>query len=242
MSGTRSAELSEAELLATAARARVEAVRGGLGDGPVPRKLDVAVVVADLDVAAFIGGVADFALSLPDDLRDGWYQTFTRTVFLAGRPASAATRHPYRLAGPGGDLAWYGPARRGALRPLSLLLRAFQGPAPIDVPAGPLTVSVPGPRTGHIVDVAIATGGVSTREYLVHVHHLIAEAALRGLVRPGDALLVEHRQALPAEDFRDALDPARAGSVQTRVVHDGTASDHLRLYGVLTSNRPEGGH
>jgi hypothetical protein len=241
MSGTRSAQSDDAELLG-AARARVEAVRAGLSDGPAPWELDVAVVVADLDVAAFIGGVADFALSLPPELRDGWYRTFTRTVFLAGRPASAAARHPHRRTTPRGDLAWYGPARRGALRPLSLLLRAFQGPAPIEVPAEPLTVDIPGPPTGHSADVAIAVGGVSTAAYLVHVHHLIAEAALRGLLRPGDTLRVEHRQTLTAPDFRDALDPARADSVQTRITHGGPGSDRLRLYGVLTSNRPEGGH
>ncbi|MFC8208793.1 DUF6182 family protein [[Kitasatospora] papulosa] len=240
MSGTRSA-LAGDELLA-AARRRVEAVRAGLSDGPAPGELDVAVVVADLDVATFIIGVTDFALSLPDDQRDGWYRSFTRAVFLAGRPASASARHPYQHTTQSGDIAWYGPTRRGVLRPLSLLLRAFQGPAPIEAPAEPLAVTVPGPPTGHKVDVAIAVGGVSTGAYLVHAHHLIAEAVLRRLVRPGDSLRIDHRQVLTAGEFRDALDPARADSVQTRITHGGADSDRLRLYGVLTSDRPEGGH
>ncbi|MER8012044.1 DUF6182 family protein [Streptomyces sp. NPDC094149] len=238
MSGAPSTPMGDAELL-TAARARVERARSGLGGGPASSALDVAVVVADLDVTTFIGGIADFALSLPHALRDGWYRTLTRTVFLAGRPASTATRHPYRHTTPRGDLAWYGPARRVALRPLSLLLRAFQGPAQVEVPAEPLTVVVPGTPTRHTAEAAIAVGGVSTVEYLVHVHHLISEAVLRGLVRSGDTLRVEHRQTLTTADFRDALDPGRAESVQTRIAHDGPDSVHLRLYGVLVSNRCE---
>lgn len=240
MSGTRSA-LAGDELPA-AARTRVEAVRAGLSGGLAPGGLDVAVVVADLDLATFISGVTDFALSLADDQRDGWYRSFTRTVFLAGRPASTSARHPYQHATPRCDMAWYGPTRRGALRPLSLLLRAFQGPAPMKAPTEPLTVTVSGPPTGREVDVAIAVGGVSTGAYLIHAHHLIAEAVLRRLIRPGDILRVDHRQVLTTAEFRDALDPARADSVQTRITHAGADSDRLRLYGVLTSNSPEGGH
>ncbi|MCF1594965.1 DUF6182 family protein [Streptomyces muensis] len=240
MSGTPTVEPTDTELLTAAAQARARAVGDGLGDRAVQRGLTVAVAVADLDVAAFISGAAAFALATPADLADGWYRTFTRTVYLAGRPDSVAARHPHRYATADGDLAWYGPQPRGELRPLSRLLRAFRGPGLIDVPKEPLTVAVPGTPSGHVVDAAVATGGVSTTEYLVHVHHLIAEAALRGLVRPGDILRVEHRPALGTADFRDALDPTRAGSVQTRIA-GGTAPDRPRLYGVLTSNRPEGG-
>ncbi|MFJ8630162.1 DUF6182 family protein [Streptomyces sp. NPDC093568] len=233
--------MSDAEALAAAARARLEAGRGGLGDGPAPPGLAVVVVVADLDPVEFIAGAADFALRIPDAQRDGWYRTFTRTVFLAGRPASVAARHPYRHATPGADLAWYGPATRRELRPLSRLLRAFQAPAPIAVPAGPLTVTVPGPPSGLIVDAAVATGDVSSGAYLVHVHHLITEAVLRGLLRPGDTLRVEHADTLDIADFPAVLDPARAASVQTRITHSGTEPDRLRLYGVLTSTPDEGG-
>ena len=228
----------DAELLA-AARARAERAGSGLGGRPASPALDVAVVVADLDVPAFIGGVTDFALSLPHALRDGWYRTFTRTVFLAGRPASTVLRHPYRHATTRGDLAWYGPVTRSALRPLSLLLRAFQGPAPVEVPGEPLTIVVPGTPTQHTAKATIAVGGVSTAAYLVHVHHLISEAVLRGLVRPGDTLRVEHRRSLATEDFRDALQPARTESVQTRIASGGPDSADLRLYGVLVSSHGE---
>ncbi|MEU0213345.1 DUF6182 family protein [Streptomyces canus] len=238
MSGPRSVTSSDADLLAEAALARAAAVRGLVA----VRELDVAVVVSDLDVGAFIRGAAGFALSLPGETGRGWCRAFTRTVFLAGRPAALAGRHPYRRASPTGDLAWYGPAPRGELRALSRLLRAFQGPAPIQAPAGPLAVTVPGSGTGHQVEVALATDGVSTAAYLVHVHHLIAEAALRGLIRPGDTLRVEHRGVLAVADFREVLDPVRAGSVQTRIAHSGNGTGRLRLHGVLTSTRLAGDH
>lgn len=235
------AEPSDAGLLTAAALARRDAVRAGLSDAPAPLGLSVAVVVADIEVATFIAGAADFALSVPADVRDGWYRSYTRTAFLAGRPASVVARHAHQHATTRRDLAWHGPARRSALRPLSRLLHAFHGPAPIDVPTGPLTTTVSGTPSGHVVDVTVAVGDVSTREYLVHVHHLIAEAALRGLVGPGDTVRVDHRQALATTDFRDALDPALADRVQTRIARSATDPDRLRLYGVLTSPRLEGG-
>ncbi|MFJ8792336.1 DUF6182 family protein [Streptomyces sp. NPDC102462] len=234
---------SDAEALASAARARLSAVRAGLpGDGPAPHGLTAVVVVDDFDPAAFVAGATAFALGLPAGPREGWYRAFTRTVFLAGRPGSVAARHAHTYLAPGGGLAWYGPAPRRELSALSRLLRAFQGPAPVDAPAGPLTVPVPGRPSGHRVDMTVATGGVGSDAYLVHVHHLIAEAVLRGLVRPGDTLRVEHRRALDPADFRAALAPDRAATVQTRIGHGGTGPDLLRLYGVLTSNRDRGGH
>ncbi|MGW7231440.1 DUF6182 family protein [Streptomyces sp. CBMAI 2042] len=238
MSGPRSVPSSEADLLAEAALVRAAAVHRLAAT----RELDVAVVVSDLDVGAFIRGAAGFALSLPGEVGRGWHRTFTRTVFLSGRPTALAGRHPYHRATPAGDLAWYGPAPRRELRTLSRLLRAFQGPAPIEAPTGPLAVTVPGPGTRHQVEVALATDGVSTAAYLVHAHHLIAEAALRGLVRPGDTLRVEHRGALRVADFREALAPVRASSVQTRIAHSGNGRGQLRLYGVLTSTHLAGGH
>ncbi|MFI5857677.1 DUF6182 family protein [Streptomyces parvulus] len=235
---------TDADVLASAARARLGAVRAGLaGDGPsAPRELTAVVVVDAIDPAAFVAGAASFALALEPGERAGWYRAFTRTVFLAGRPGSVAGRHPHRRLAPGGDLAWYGPATRRELSALSRMLRTFQGPFPVDVPSGPLAVRVPGRASGHRVEMTVATGGVRSDAYLVHVHHLVAEAVLRGLVRPGDVVRVRHRDVLDPADFRAALAPGRAATVQTRVSHDGTDHDRLRLYGVLISNRDRGGH
>ncbi|MEU9639472.1 DUF6182 family protein [Streptomyces tendae] len=244
MSTARALRPTDAEVLAAAARARVGAVRAGLAGGghPAPRELTAVVVVEDIDPAAFVAGAASFALALEPGSRAGWYRAFTRTVFLAGRPGSVAGRHPHRRLAPGGGLAWYGPATRRELSALSRLLRTFQGPLPVDVPPGPLAVRVPGRPSGHRVEMTVATGGVRSDAYLVHVHHLVAEAVLRGLVGPGDAVRVEHRDVLAPQDFRAALDPGRATTVQTRISRDGTDPDRLRLYGVLISNRDRGGH
>ena len=209
-----------ADLLAAAAVARLETASAGAG-----HELSVAVVVHDFTPAAFIRATVDFAYAVPKEKRDAWHRSFTRTVFLAGRPESVATRHPGGFHA--GGLAWYGPAPAGELRAMSRLLKAFQGPAPVDVPA---TVTLPG--TGHAVEAAVAIDGISTRDYLVHVHHLFAEATLRGLIRPGDSLRVRH---VPDIDDPGVLDPARADTTQTRITHDNRDPAKLRLYAVLTS-------
>lgn len=229
-------------LLFDAALTRRTALRHGLGNGPVSHGLTAAVVVARLDVASFLTGAAEFALGLPPAPADGWYRTFTRTVFLSGRPAALAARHPHRHTTPTGDLAWYGPVRRGRLQPLSRLLRTFEAPAPIAVPDEPLLLTVPGPATHRTVTGVLATRRVSTAAYLVHAHHLITEAALRGLIRPGDTLRLAHRPDLHPDAFRDALDPPRADTVHTRVAPCSTDPHRLRLYGVLRPEHPEGEH
>ncbi|MEU0407420.1 DUF6182 family protein [Streptomyces griseorubiginosus] len=229
-------------LLAGAALTRMTALRHGLGEGPVSHGLTAAVVVARLEVPSFLTGAAEFALGLPPAQADGWYRTFTRTVFLSGRPAALAARHPHRHATSTGDLAWYGPARRGRLQPLSRLLHTFEAPAPIAVSEEPLLLTVPGPATHRTVTAVLATRRVSTAAYLVHAHHLITEAALRGLIRSGDTLRLAHRPDLHPEAFREALDPSRAAVVHTRVAPVSTDPHRLRLYGVLSPEHPEGEH
>jgi Family of unknown function (DUF6182) len=216
------------ELLMTAAVARLE-TRGAGAYG-----LGAAVVVGDdFTPESFVRGAIDFAAGVPLGDKAAWHRSFTRTVFLAGRPESVRTRHPARVET--GGLAWYGPAPMSGLRNLSRLLKAFHGPAPVDVPA---SVLIPG--DAHVVEAAVAVGAVSVRDYLVHVHHLFAEAALRGLVRAGDTVRIMHRPELDGPRIRAALDPACAGVVQTRITHDNREPGRLRLYAVLTSDR-EGG-
>jgi hypothetical protein len=170
-----------------AARARLRAVRAGLAGGGLSasRELTAVVVVDDIAPAALVTGAASFALAMEPGARAGWYRAFTRTVFLAGRPGSVTGRHPHRRLAPGGGLAWYGPPTRRELSALSRMLRTFQGPFPVDVPSGPLAVRVPGRPSGHRVEMTVTTGGVRSDAYLVHVHPLVTEAVLRGLVGPG---------------------------------------------------------
>jgi hypothetical protein len=221
-----------ADLLAAAAVARLEEASAGGGD----TGLGVAVVVADVRPDVFVAATIGFASAVPAELAAAWRRTFTRTVFLAGLPETVADRHPPAWAAPDGSLSWHGPAPAGHLLGLSRLLRAFHGPAPLSPPA-PFTVTVPGPGTGHVAEATIATAGVSVADHLVHTHHLIAEATLRGLVRPGDTVRVAHRPELDAGSVRDDLDPARAAVVQTRITRDHRDPGRLRLYALLTSDR-----
>jgi hypothetical protein len=217
------------DLLIAAAVARLEMASAGSGR----HGLGVAVVVDDFTPEALVRGTIDFAVAVPEKERAAWHRSFTRTVFLAGRPQSLRTRHPARVVT--GGLGWYGPAPDAGLRNLSRLLKAFQGPAAVDVPG---TVVIAG--DGPVAEVAVAVDGVSVRDYLVHVHHLVAEAALRGLVRTGDGVRITHHPDLDRPEVRRALDPARAGAVQTRITYDNRDPDRLRLYAVLRSDRAEG--
>jgi Family of unknown function (DUF6182) len=219
------------DLLAAAALTRLEEASASGGD----TGLGVAVVVSDVRPDVFAAATIGFASAVPPELAAAWRRTFTRTVFLAGRPETVADRHPPSFAAPDGSLSWHGPAPAGHLLGLSRLLRAFHGPAPVPQPA-PFTVTVPGAANGHVAEATVATAGVSVADHLVHTHHLIAEATLRGLIRPGDAVRVTHR---PEVDAGPHLDPARAGVVQTRITRDGRDPGRLRLYALLVSERRE---
>ena len=220
------------DLLATAAVNRLEEASASGGD----TGLGVAVVVADVRPEVFHAATIGFALSVPADLGAAWRRTFTRTVFLAGLPRTVASRHPHRYAAPDGTLSWHGPASTGDLLGLSRLLRMFHGPAPVRPPAAPLTVTVPGTPTGHVAEATVATADVSVADYLVHTHHLFAEATLRGLIRAGDTVRIAHRPDLDGS-VRPDLDPARADVVQTRIARDRRDTDRLRLHALLRSDR-----
>ncbi|GAA0553144.1 hypothetical protein GCM10010172_39600 [Paractinoplanes ferrugineus] len=225
---------SPQELLAAAAVARLEDAAGSGTAGP---GLSVAVVVQDFEAEPFFRSVIQFALAVPKAEGEAWQRAFTRTIFLAGRPDSLAQRFTADLNGPAGSVAWYGPAREKQLRNLSRMLRAFQGDAPVLPPPGSVLVRAPGPPSGTEHTATIATRDVSFAGYLVHTHHLFAEATLRGLIRPGDTIRVEHRGELDGPLIRTALDPALAPGVQTRITHDGRDPDRLRLYAVLVAGR-----
>ncbi|MFB7248435.1 DUF6182 family protein [Streptomyces populi] len=225
--------------LQTLLQASAAARLARLDDQPGHHFHTVAVVVDTLTPQSFVRGVLDFALSLPEQPADAWLRTFTRTIFLAGRPATVAARFPDGYATPDNALSWYGPVPTAQLKNLARLLRAFTAPAPAPAPE-PFTVRLPGPDTGFRAEAVMATADVTVVDYLVHTHHLFAEAALRGLVRPGDTVHVTHRPALDAPRLRAALDPARAHRVESRITHDTADPERLRLYGALFSDRAGG--
>jgi hypothetical protein len=74
--------------------------------------------------------------------------------------------------------------------------------------------------------VHVATAGLTVPDYLVHLHHLLAEAVIGGLVRPGDRLLLRHVRQI---DLR----PDQVAEVR---VHRGApGSGLLRAYACLTT-------
>jgi hypothetical protein len=229
-------------LLQHALRSHVERVRAGLdghaaaNGGDEGSELYTVVVIRDLDPAAFVRGTLEFALGIPTRLRDPWYRTFTRTLFFAGNPLSVAQRFECSHLAPEGEIGWLGPAHRRAHLALRRMLRLFRAPAPAAPPAT-LELTVPGaPPTGRAATLRVATAGVSTQEYMVHVNHTLCEASLRGLLGPGDLLSVSHSGELePTEAaWRD-----RERS-QLRIGEDTRRPGRLRLYAALAADLPAG--
>jgi hypothetical protein len=230
-------------LLQHALRSHVERVSAGLDGRPTttaggePAELYVIVVVRDLDPAEFVRGTLEFALGIPSRLQDSWYRTFTRTLFFAGNPLSLAERFESNHVARGGEIGWLGPAPQSAHLGLRRMLRLFRAPAPA-APPGTLELTVPGgPPTGRAATLRVATGGVSTQEYLVHLNHTLCEASLRGLLGPGDALSISHTDELAHTEVRSP----DGGRSQLRIGEDARRPGRLRLYASLAADRSPGG-
>ncbi|MDH2429624.1 DUF6182 family protein [Sphaerisporangium sp. TRM90804] len=179
---------------------RVDACTGGL---PAVRDLSVIVVLATLDPAAFAKGALKFALGLRPARAEDWMRAYTRTAFLAGNPANLGARFGFDHLTPDGHAAWTAPADPGEHVGLRRLLRAFSGTAPLELPAR-VDLDVPGASpTGAAHDLYVVTSG-TVGTYLVHLHHTLAEAALRGILRPGDRLRLRHVRDLGGMGGRPA--------------------------------------
>lgn len=190
--------------------------------------VSAVVVVRDIDVAAFVTGALAHTVALPAAARDAWYRSFTRTIFLAGNPERLQHRHPPDHCTPDGAIGWYAAAELSTYLGLRRLLRAFDGPRiATDIPAT-VPLRLPGrgaaPRRARrlLVDVA----GLGMGQYLVHLHHTVCEAAICGLIGPGDALEVVHVQE---------IDESVGRWDYARVHADHRDERRLRLYTCLSS-------
>lgn len=193
---------------------RVQACRVG-GDQTPP--VSVFVALAGLDVPWFVRGAAEFALGLPPETASAWMRAYTRTVFVAGNPANLASRFSFRHMV--GGMGWIGPTDPRTQTGLRRLLRRFPGDAKLDLP-GTLDVHIPGaPSTGATYDLCIPASGTVCR-FLVDVHHTVAEAILRHILRPGDRLRLRQ---LPS------LDLVAGDPVYARVLPDTDLHGGLRL-------------
>ncbi|MBZ3906424.1 DUF6182 family protein [Streptomyces griseiscabiei] len=208
----------------------------------------VAVVVRDLDLAAWAGQTCAFALGLDAAQGAAWRRAFTRTVFLAGNPAELRARFPFARMTRDASVAWTAPGPPAATAALRRLLKLLHAPAEVpnggdiafDVPHPKLQVlhpvlRVPGPASGGAPApscppvggvVHLATADCTMSAALVHLNHLLTEAVLDGLVAPGDRFVLRGVPRLTAgpEPF-DAV----------RVVPDERLPDRLRLAAALTA-------
>lgn len=186
------------------------------GDG-----VSTVVVLRDLFIPAFVQHAWSFAAELDPWVAADWRAAFSRTVFLAGNPLSLRERFAFEYLAADGTAAWFGPCDADRCLPLRRLLKplATTKPAAALLPARPVTVALPGAPadTGSHAELYVATAGLTAAQMLIHLNHLIAEAALDGLLVPGDSVTL--RQVPRLVGFRarpvalrvdlDPIDPAR---------------------------------
>jgi hypothetical protein len=122
-----------------------------------------------------------------------------------------------------GTAAWFGPCDADRCLPLRRLLKPFAAtiPAAAVLPAHRTTVTLPGApaASGSDAELHVATSGLTAAQLLIHVNHLVAEAALDGLLEPGDSVTlrqVPRLIGLAAEPvaLRVDLDPADPARLQ----------------------------
>ncbi|MER7779735.1 DUF6182 family protein [Streptomyces sp. NPDC096191] len=194
---------------------RVRAARAN--PAPEPDRTAVTVVLRRFAPTTFAQSAVGYALDLPDTLSEPWLRAYTRTVFLSGNPDNLRTRFAFHHVSADGTMAWTLPEETAETPPLRRLLRLFPAAA---LPPLPARIEIP-PRTAAAPDVPTArldvvTTRISLADYLVHVHHALAEAVLTGLIGPHTAVALRH---LPR------LDPAEGPYTTLRAVPDQDATD-----------------
>lgn len=187
-----------AELLAD----RVRSVTARAGPGPVGTTT-VLVLVRSLRLADLVQGARGFAAALEPAEAAAWLRSWTRTMFLFGNPANLPVTAPARIVAPGSSAAWLGPFAQGHRPGLGRLLKPVTGRLP-QLP-GDLDLPGNGPRWR----LQVAVAGLSLADYLVHLHHTLAEAVLLGRLGPDEPVRLSHRPTLAVGVGRGLPDYAR---------------------------------
>ncbi|GAA4413510.1 hypothetical protein GCM10023148_08050 [Actinokineospora soli] len=177
------------------------------------------VVLCKFDAAVFARSSLAFAAGLDPDAAARWFSAYTRTVFLVGNPANL-TRFPFAHVSDDGTTGWLGPDPAARFLGLRRLLKLFT-PAATPEPPAEIPLRVPGRGGGRRLVLEVATAGVSTGDYLVHLNHILAESVLTEELRPGDRLLLRHVPTVVGGPY-----------LRLRVARDG---ERLRAYASLTS-------
>lgn len=193
-------------------------------EGGVATEPDLAalVVVKDVNLPAFVRGAIQFAADLDDELAGAWQRGFTRTVFLAGDPERIRERYRPDHLSAGCAFGWFVPEAPSGRQGLRRLLKLFEAP---EMPATqPGTIAVGGDAGAARWLLYVDTAGVGMDRYLVHVHHLLCEATLRGTLGREDELEVRHVEGIGA---------AAGPFAHMRVAPEAGDETRLRLYAAL---------
>jgi Family of unknown function (DUF6182) len=220
---------SEQQRLAGLLAGRVEWVTGRPHAVPVPGSPDedqaaavVFVLLRSLRLTDLVQGARRFAAELDPAEAMTWRRSWTRTRFLFGNPANLGSPSPARLVAPCGTAAWLGPFPGNRGPGLSRLLKPVTG----NLPALPSDIDLPGTGPGRVLCMAV--GGLTLVDYLVHLHHTLAEAVLLGRLEPNEPLRLSHRPAL-------GPDSTCSPPLYARVLPEPGGTGRLRPYTWLSS-------
>jgi hypothetical protein len=162
--------------------------------------ISAIAVIKSFTPESFVAASLRFAAALPSELRDQWFQAYTRTIFLAGNPQNLTHRYRFRHIADDGSSAWMDPASAKENMGLRRMLMLFQTEAPLRLPHE-VCISMRGAdgtdkNSNAVKRVYVATAGMTLSEYLVQLNHALAEAVLLGTIEPGDQVHIQHMPRL----------------------------------------------
>ncbi|MET7640028.1 DUF6182 family protein [Streptomyces sp. NPDC005438] len=192
-----------------------------------PSPTTVTVVLRRFAPATFAKAAVEAVAGYLEPQRDAWFRSYTRAVFLCGDPDNLRERFTFAHVSEDGSMAWTAPGERGEQTALRRLLQLFpDSPLPALPGRQPLVESG---TTRPPTRLHLATSGVTRAGYLVHLHHLLAEAVLTGRLKNPSELTLCH---LPQ------LDPAEGPYALLRVAPEPSAADgRLRAFAGLAATR-----
>ena len=188
----------------------------------------VLVLLRSVRLGDLVHGARQFAAALEPAEAVAWLRSWTRTRFLFGNPANLTVQNQARVVSPAATAAWLGPFPNSHRPGLSRLLKPVTGqlpelPGDLDLPGEP---ALPGAGPRRVLQVAVA--GLSLADYLIHLHHTLAEAVLLGRLGAGESLRLSHRPTL-------AIDPTGDPPAYARVLPERGNTDRLHLHTLLSA-------
>lgn len=200
-----------------------------VGSGPQrdeAREVTTLVLLRSLDIPGLVRGAQAFAASLEPAEAAAWRGSWTKTRFLFGNPANLTERTPPRVISGRGTAAWLGPFPAGRLPGLSRLLKPVTGV----LPKLPGELEIGGaaglPVRDGFRELRIGLRDLTLAEYLVHLHHTVAESVLLARLRPAEPLRLMHRPDVALTP--EALTPGGGGYARVHFARDDPSA--LRLY------------